>query len=72
LSYFSLEAGHRWAYDLRREFEHNTGDRETLVPRTLGEQSLEGGGKAWWRRSDSGICCWLRADETGICRVASK
>ena len=31
LSYFPLEAGHRWVYDLRSEFENNTGDQETLV-----------------------------------------
>ena len=72
LSYFPLEAGHRWVYELRSEFENNTGDRETLVLRTLGEQSLESGGKAWQRRSDSGIDYWLRADDTGIYRVASK
>ena len=72
LSYFPLEAGHRWVYELRSEFENNTGDRETLVLRTLGEQALESGGKAWQRRSDSGIDYWLRADDTGIYRIASK
>jgi hypothetical protein len=72
LSYFPLEADHRWVYDLRSEFENNTSDHETLVLSSLGEQALEGGGRAWQRRSDSGIAYWLRADDTGIYRVASK
>lgn len=71
VSYFPLEAGHRWVYDLSSEWENNTGDHETLVLQTLGEQSVNGG-KAWHRRSDSGIDYWLRADDTGIFRVATK
>lgn len=71
-SYFPLEAGHRWVYDLSSEWENNTAERETLVLETLGEQPLETGGKAWQRRSDSGLDYWLRADDTGIYRVASK
>lgn len=72
LSYFPLEAGHRWHYELASEWENNTSEREPLVLSTLGEQSLESGGKAWRRRSDSGVDYWLRADETGIFRVATK
>ena len=72
LSYFPLEPGHRWVYELNSEWENNTTDRETLVFTTLGEQSLENGGKAWQRRSDSGLDYWLRADDTGIYRIASK
>ena len=71
MSYFPLEAGHRWVYELSSEWENNTGERETLVLQTLGEQALDGG-KAWRRRSDSGIDYWLRADATGIFRVATK
>ena len=72
LSYFPLEAGHRWQYELASEWENNTVEREPLVLTTLGEETLESGGKAWRRRSDSGVDYWLRADETGIYRVASK
>ena len=72
LSYFPLEAGHRWQYELASEWENNTVEREPLVLHTLGEEALESGGKAWRRRSDSGVDYWLRADETGIFRVASK
>lgn len=71
-SYFPLEAGHRWVYELATEWENNTGERETLELQTLGEQALASGGRAWHRRSDSGIDYWLRADDTGIYRVASK
>ena len=72
LSYFPLEAGHRWVYDQASEWENNTVDHEPLVLHSLGEQSLATGGKAWQRRSDSGVDYWLRADTTGIYRVASK
>lgn len=72
LSYFPLEAGHRWAYDQTSEWENNTVEHEPLVLHSLGEQSLATGGSAWQRRSESGVDYWLRADATGIYRVASK
>ena len=70
-SYFPLEAGHRWVYELSTEWENNTGEREALVLQTLGSESLDSG-QAWRRRSDSGIDYWLRADDSGIYRVATK
>lgn len=70
-SYFPLEAGHRWVYEQVSEWENNTVDREPLVLSTLGSETLETG-SAWRRRSDSGIDYWLRADDSGIYRVASK
>jgi hypothetical protein len=70
-SYFPLEAGHRWVYELSTEWENNTGERENLVLQTLGSETLASG-KAWRRRSDSGIDYWLRADDSGIYRVATK
>ena len=70
-SYFPLEAGHRWVYEQVSEWENNTVDREPLVLQTLGSETLESG-SAWRRRSDSGIDYWLRADDTGIQRVAAK
>ena len=72
LSYFPLEAGHRWAYDLSSEWENNTVEHEPLLLSALGEESMEAGGRAWRRRSDSGVDYWLRFDETGIFRVATK
>jgi len=71
-SYFPLEAGHQWAYDQLSEWENNTLDHERVVLGTQGEQSLESGGKAWRRRSETGVDYWLRADDTGIYRVATK
>jgi hypothetical protein len=68
---FPLESGHRWTYEVRSEWENNTQERETRVITTLGTESLEDG-SAWRRRSDSGVDYWLRSDETGIYRVATK
>jgi len=71
-SYFPLDAGHRWVYDSAAEREDNSVEHEPLVLRTLGEESLPSGGRAHRRRSDSGVDYWLRADDTGVFRVASK
>jgi hypothetical protein len=72
LSYFPLEAGHRWVYDQFSEWENNTLDHEAVVLSTQGEESLESGGKAWRRRSETGVDYWLRSDDTGIYRVGTK
>jgi hypothetical protein len=69
--YFPLEPGHRWTYDVKSEFENQTVTHETLTLSTLGREPIDGG-DAWRRRSDSGVDYWLRSDETGIYRVASK
>jgi hypothetical protein len=69
--YFPLEAGHRWVYDQRTEWENNNSEREEVVLRTLGKEDLNGQ-PAWHRRSDSGADYWLRADASGIFRVAAK
>ena len=70
--YFPLDAGHRWVYDQTSEWENNTVEHEPVVLSTLGEQALAQGGVAWQRRSDSGVDYWLRADATGVFRIASK
>ena len=72
VSYFPLEAGHRWVYDQTSEWENSSIDHEPLVLSTLGEAPLAAGGRAWQRHSDGGVSYWLRADDTGIYRVASK
>jgi hypothetical protein len=73
-SYFPLEAGHRWVYEQASAWENNTTERETVVLTTLGREPVDGleGGEAFRRRSDAGIDYWLRADDAGIVRVASK
>ena len=70
--YFPLDAGHRWVYDQTSEWENNTVEHEPVVLSTLGEQAMAQGGVAWQRRSDSGVDYWLRADATGVFRIASK
>ena len=69
--FFPLEAGHRWTYDVKTEHENNSVEHETLTLLTLGSEAIEGG-SAWRRRSESGVDYWLRADASGIYRVASK
>jgi len=70
-SLFPLAQGHRWAYDITTEWENNVIEHEPRVIETLGSDSLDSG-RAWRRRSDSGIEYWLRSDASGIYRVASK
>lgn len=71
---FPLDAGHRWTYRVTTRIGEDASERETLTLRTLGRETLAalGDEAAWHRRSDSGIDYWLRADASGIYRVASK
>jgi hypothetical protein len=70
-SFFPLAQGHRWAYDIRTEWENNIVEHEPRVIETLGRTTLASG-EAWRRRSDSGVDYWLRSDASGIYRVATK
>jgi hypothetical protein len=70
-SLFPLESGRRWVYDVKTEWENNMVEHETRELTALGADSLDDG-LAWRRRSDSGVEYWLRHDDTGIYRVASK
>jgi hypothetical protein len=70
-SYFPLDAGHRWAYAVKTERENNVLETDTLEMTTHGREDVEGG-PAWRRRSASGVDYWLRADDSGIFRVAAK
>jgi len=70
-SLFPLDAGHRWTYSVKTERENGTDNRQQLVMRSLGEHDYEGK-PAFLRRSEDGIDYWLRQDDTGIYRVASK
>ena len=70
--FFPLEAGHRWTYDVKTEWDNNVVEHEPLVLTTHGSETLAEGGAAFRRRSDSGVDYWLRRDDTGIYRVASK
>lgn len=68
---FPLDTGHRWVYQVSSQYENGTSEQETQVMQTLGQESIKGG-SAWRRRSESGVDYWLRSDETGLYRVASK
>lgn len=72
--WFPLDAGHRWTYRVTtRGVDTDTSIRESLTLRALGADKVPAlGAEAWRRRSDSGVDYWLRADATGIYRVASK
>jgi hypothetical protein len=70
-SHFPLAGGHQWVYDQITELEGNRIEHEELVLRNLGPAALDSG-PAWRRRSDSGVEYWLRADASGVYRVASK
>jgi hypothetical protein len=71
VGYFPLEAGHRWVYDQRIEWENNVLEHETVELSTLEREDLDGA-PAWRRRSASGVDYWLRSDASGIFRVAMK
>jgi hypothetical protein len=70
-SYFPLQAGHRWVYDVKTEWENNTVEHEERVIFAQGADTIEGG-EAWRRRSESGVDYWLRSDASGVYRVAMK
>ena len=71
-SLFPLDQGRTWTYRLTTEWENSTTDREAVVLSNEGRDSALDSGSAYRRRSDAGIDYWLRADNTGVYRVASK
>ena len=72
-AWFPLAAGHRWTYRVTTLSGADTSERERLTLRTQGRETLVLDDQpAWVRRSDSGVNYWLRSDEAGIRRVASK
>jgi hypothetical protein len=73
-SMFPLEGGHRWTYRVETRPEESAAEIETLTLRTVGVEKMTmlDDQAAWRRRSESGVDYWLRADATGIYRIASK
>ncbi len=70
-AYFPLQAGHRWTYDVKTEWENNIVEHEERVLVAHGPEMIEGG-EAWRRRSEGGVDYWLRTDASGVYRVAMK
>lgn len=70
---FPLGDGHVWRYRLTTTIDDvaDAPRHETLTLSTRGAENFDGH-PAWRRHSDSGIDYWLRSDDTGIYRVASK
>lgn len=71
--YFPLQMGQSWRYKIVTHFEDSEALTRTewLTISTSGTDD-EAGQEAWHRRSDSGIEYWLKADKTGVYRVASQ
>ena len=69
---FPLGEGHAWTYRVTTVIdEDGTSQRSVHEVRNRGRDSFDGE-PAWRRRTLDGNDYWLRADETGIYRVASK
>lgn len=71
-SFFPLDEGRSWSYRVTKKLGE---DKEPEVDRlnftTRGQQTLDSG-PAMRRHSDNGVDYWLRSDDSGIYRVASK
>ncbi len=70
-SLFPLEPGRRWVYDVRTDWENQVVEHETRTLTTEGEARIDGQ-PAWRRRSADGVDWYLRVNDSGVFRVASK
>lgn len=69
---FPLAGGHEWTYRVTTAIdEEGTSERTSHVVANRGRETFDGE-PAWRRRTHDGNDYWLRSDETGIYRVASK
>ena len=68
---FPLAGGAEWTYNVVTTHGNQPAETESLTLRSLGRDDLDNQA-TWRRRSDAGADYWLRQDETGIYRVASK
>lgn len=69
---FPLDAGTRWDYRVTTTLAGGDPESSELSLRALGREPMDDGTQAWHRRSEGGMDWWLRRDDTGIYRVASK
>jgi hypothetical protein len=70
--FFPLQSGRSWTYRVTKTIvDKGPPHHESLTLDTRGSESVNGV-PAMRRHSDSGVDYWLRSDETGIYRVASK
>lgn len=71
-SLFPLEPGRQWVYEVRTELENQPAETSERRIATRGEADVPQGGKAWVRRSEDGVEWYLRADDSGVFRVATR
>lgn len=69
---FPLASGREWQYEVRTEWEDQRVERETRHIRARGRESLPDGSSAWRRQAEAGMDWWLRTDDSGVYRVASR
>ena len=71
--FFPLAEGKSWTYAVETEFDapEPRTDKSTLTIKNMGRSDFDGK-ETWRRRSDTGNEYWLRTDEKGVYRVASK
>jgi hypothetical protein len=70
--FFPLQQGKSWTYRVTTELGEGIAPKiESLTLDTRGEEQVAGV-KAIRRHSDNGADYWLRSDDTGVYRVASK
>lgn len=70
---FPLKEGRSWTYRIDIAYDDPDGhlDSSTLTLTNMGAMTLNGA-ETWRRRSDTGNEYWLRADESGVYRIASR
>ncbi|MFN5445342.1 MAG: hypothetical protein ACK5AJ_01705 [bacterium] len=72
-TYLPLAEGLRWVYKVEITFDDPESfvDTSTLTITNRGRHDINGT-EAWRRRTDSGNEYWLRSDEKGVYRIASR
>lgn len=69
---FPLGEGRSWTYKNITKYDGPVDSvRETQTIKARGQEEI-GGKPAWRRRSDTGVDYWLRFDDTGVYRIATK
>jgi hypothetical protein len=70
-SLFPLDEGHRWRYDVKTEWDNNTVEHQPQEISTESAWAFDDG-RAFRRRSADGVEWFLRADDSGVYRIARK
>ena len=71
-SFFPLDEGREWTYRVTKKLGEDAEPQvDKLTFSARGQQTLDSG-PAMRRHSDNGVDYWLRSDDSGIYRVASK